>query len=535
MNLGPYSKGIPFQQDHMSYWKELIDEHPEILKDSSGSLLTYETVDPEIWVPFGYAIVRVDSRGAGRSPGYLEIFSKREARDYYNCIEWAAVQPWSDGKVGLCGISYYSMNQWNVASLHPPHLVAILPWEGASDHYRETTHHGGIFSSFFDYWYGQRISSKQHGKGMNGEWDPWLNSPAMGPETLSEEELRANQEDYIANSRNHKLDDEYHRSRSADFTKISVPLLSAANWGGVGLHSRGNFEGFLQAASKQKWLEVHSGSHVENFYMSDGINLQRRFLDYFLKGIDNGWDREPRVLLTIRHVDRFERRNENEWPLARTRWTKMYLDNSDKSLSKDSSSIKHSGKLSFRAELEDITFVSLPLEGTTEITGPIASKLFVSSTTTDADLFLTLRAFSPSGSEVAFRGAGDPRMPLSQGWLRASHRKLDLAKSTIYRPYHSHDEIQKLVPGTVYELDVEIWPTCVVLPAGYQIALTIRGRDFTWPGTEGRWKGSGPFLHVDKEDRGAPEFKGVTEIHSGNPDFLSHLLLPMIPSDSKPR
>jgi predicted acyl esterase len=527
MNLGPYGKGIPFQQDHANYWKELIEEHPEILEGSTGSLLTYETADPERWVQFGYALVRVDSRGAGRSPGYLEIFSPRESRDYYDCIEWAASQPWSTGKVGLLGISYYSMNQWNVASLQPPHLAAMVTWEGASDHYRETTHHGGILSGFLQYWYPPGILTKQHGVGTAGEWDPWLDEPAMGPETLDEDQLKANHEDYIGNSRSHNLDDDYHKSRSAIFDKIKIPLLSAANWGGIGLHSRGNFEGFVQAASKQKWLEVHTGSHVENFYLQDGVDIQRRFLDHFLKEIDNGWDKEPPVILTIRHADKIVQRKEHEWPLARTKWTRIYLDLKNNALTWTRPT-EVENESSFRAEDDGLTFTSSPLTNATEITGPLSAKLFVSSSTTDADLFLTLRGFHPDGKEIAFRGAGDPRMPLSQGWLRASHRKLDLSKSKPYRPYHSHDQLEKLEPRNIYELDVEIWPTCVVLPSGSRIAITVAGHDFTWPGTKGVGKWSGPFLHNDHLDRPPSEFQGKTGIHSGT-DRLPFVLLPIIP------
>src|SRR6202034_1833790 len=95
-----------------------------------------------------YVVSRVDSPGAGRSPGYLDIFSPRETRDYYECIEWAAAQPWCTGRVGLLGVSYYAINQWQVAALQPPHLTAICPWEGGSDFYRDFTRHGGILHVF---------------------------------------------------------------------------------------------------------------------------------------------------------------------------------------------------------------------------------------------------------------------------------------------------------------------------------------------------------------------------------------------------
>lgn len=128
MTLGPYGKGAPYRDQFAPQWKWLITTYPDILPGSSREFMVWETVDPEIWVPWGYVVIRVDSRGAGRSPGYLDIFSPRETRDYYDAIEWAAKQSWSTGKVGLNGISYYAINQWAVAALQPPHLVAMVPW-----------------------------------------------------------------------------------------------------------------------------------------------------------------------------------------------------------------------------------------------------------------------------------------------------------------------------------------------------------------------------------------------------------------------
>jgi predicted acyl esterase len=371
-----------------------------------------------------------------------------------------------------------------------------------------------------------RILDRQHGKGMRGRKDPWLNDWASGPETLPESVLESNRVDYIGEIRQHGLDDGFFHSRTPDFAKIRVPLLSAANWGGLGLHSRGNFEGFLQSASPQKWLEVHVGMHEEYFYMPYGFDLQKRFFDHFLKGVDNGWEKEPPVLLTIRYVDHFAQRKENEWPLARTKWARVYLNSWGRMLNWGPP--ERPGKQSFAADGPGITFASAPLVEQTELTGPISCRLYVSSSTTDADLFLTLRAFDLGGKELDFRGAMDSHTPLSQGWLRASHRKLDQLRSKPYRPYHSHDEVQKLRPGAVYELDVELWPTCAVLPRGYRIALTVQGRDFERPDSTERWKGSGPFLHNDPVDRPESEFKGTTELHTGANE-VSHLLLPLIP------
>jgi uncharacterized protein len=533
MTLGPYGKGVRYQDGYRDQWEWLVGAHPDILEGSTRSFLTWETVDPELWVPWGYAVVRVDSRGAGRSPGFLDLFSPREVRDYYEAIEWAAAQSWSSGKVGLCGISYYAINQWLVASLQPPHLAAMIPWEGAADAYRDQARHGGILSNlFFELWYPLQELSVQHGNPSTAV-DPWLGERASGPEELGERELAASRADPRERERM-ELDDEYFRERSADWSRVAVPFLSAANWGGFGLHSRGNFEAFTQAASSEKWLEVHPGRHEEWFYLPYAMELQRRFLDHYLKGLDNGWEQEPRVLLNIRRAfsDQFELRKEHEWPLARTRWTKLYLDAGSGGLRW--SEPADPGSLSFRGMQEPITLVSRPLEEETELTGPIAATLLVESSTTDADLFVTLRAFAADETEVDFQGALDPRTPLAQGWLRASHRKLDRERSTPCRPYHTHDELQKLEPGETYRVRIEVWPTCIVLPPGTRIALTIGGSDFARAGEQQAggppvFRGSGLFLHTHPDDRPPETFDGTTTIHTGAGEGASYLLLPVIP------
>jgi predicted acyl esterase len=224
---------------------------------------------------------------------------------------------------------------------------------------------------------------------------------------------------------------------------------------------------------------------------------------------------------------------EDEWPIARTQWTKLYLDPAECRLNR--TPIAAAQLIAFEAMGEGVTFLSAPFERETEVTGPSAAKLFVSSSTADADLFLVLRVFAPDGDEVVFQGAIDPHTPVSQGWLRASHRKLDPLLTTPYRPYHTHDEKQPLKSGEIVELDVEIWPTSVVVPAGYRIGLTVRGKDYEYPGSGGRiatfkneLRGCGPFLHDDPRDRPPEIFAGKTTIHTG-PERPSYLLLPVIP------
>ncbi|HET7766350.1 MAG TPA: CocE/NonD family hydrolase [Burkholderiales bacterium] len=534
LSYGPYAKGLAFQDGYPSAWQRMVAEHPDVAHGSSNRYQNWEVVDPEKWVPEGYACVRVDSRGCGRSPGYVDHFSPRETRDFHDCIEWAGVQPWSNGKVGLNGISYYGINQWHVASLQPPHLAAMCIWEGAADWYRDMTHHGGILSTFWANWYDMQVKTVQYGLGERGPRSRVTGELVCGDETLSDRELQKNRCDFGDEILAHPLDDEYHRSRSPAWERIGVPLLSTANWGGQGLHPRGNFEGFVRAASKEKWLEAHGIEHWTHFYTDYGVSLQKRFFAFYLKGERNGWDSQPRVQLQVRRVDRFVERHESEWPIARTKWTKLYLDPADHTLRPEAP--KPGGSVSYAALGDGLTFMSAPFEEETEITGPLAARLFLSSSTADADVFLVFRVFTPDFREVVFMGAIDPHTPVAQGWLRASHRKLDPRLSTEYRPYHSHDQRQPLVPGEPVQLDVEIWPTSIVVPAGHRVALTVRGRDYEWQRHTGarlsnfknELRGCGPFLHDDPRDRPPQVFGGRNTLHAG-PGKECFVLLPVIP------
>ena len=537
MTHGPYGKGIAWSQPNnpsFPQWNAMCKERPEIFDGSSCKYITWETVDPERWTAWGYAVVRVDSRGNNRSPGLQNIFSQQEVMDYYDCIEWAGTRDWSTGKVGLCGISYYAINQWQVAALQPPHLAAMIPWEGASDIYREIYRLGGILSNYFiNYLYNIVMRVNQHGKGTH--MDHWLGESSSGPEKLSEQELAKNRVDPLESPRNeHIIHGEHYMSRQVDFSKINVPLLSCASWAGFGLHQRGNFEGFLQSASEQKWLEVHPGKHEEWFYLPAGYQLQKRFFDRFLKGEANGMDHEPRVLLNIRYPgERFVLRKENEWPLSRTQWTKFYLDASNMSLSTCPS--LSGAECNFSALTSaGAVFNSAALEQEYEITGPIAARIRVTSSTKDADLFLTLRAFDPSGKEIVFHGTVDPRSVLSQGCLRASHRALDSEKTLPYRPYHSHMKQEFLSSGQQYDLDIEMWPTCIVLSKGSTLQLVIDGKDFARQENEVivrgplRLAGSGCFLHDDPVDRDEKVYGGETKVITSEDSWL---LLPIVPKE----
>jgi predicted acyl esterase len=534
LSYGPYAKGLAFQEGYADQWRLMVARHPDVARGSSSRYQNWEVVDPEKWVPDSYACVRVDSRGAGRSPGLLDPFSPRETRDLYECIEWAAAQPWSTGRVGLNGISYYAMNAWQVAALKPPHLTAMCVWEGAADFYRDATHHGGILSQFWQNWYSKQVTVVQHGVGDRGPRNPFTGATVAGPQTLSHAELAANRVAFAEQIRAHPLDDQFYRARSAHWDQITLPFLSAANWGGQGLHTRGNFEGFTRAASPRRWLEVHGLEHWTHFYTDYGVDLQKRFFACFLHDDDSRWRDQPAVQLQVRTLDGFIQRAEQEWPLARTEWTRLWLRPATLELAAVPPAAPESA--SYAAKADGLRFLTPPLERQTEITGPVAARLYVSSSVADADLFLVLHVFAPGGDEVTFSGAIDPHTPVGQGWLRMSHRKLDPDLTREHRPYHSHDEVQALVPGKIYQADVEIWPTSVVVPAGYRIALSVRGRDYErrHPGQPrlgsfvNEMTGCGPFLHADPADR-PPDLTGSTQTLWATPGQAPFLLLPVIP------
>jgi predicted acyl esterase len=535
MSHGCYGKWLHFEDGYETCWKLMCENHPDVPTGSTNKYQAWEVCDPEKWVPDGYVVIRVDSRGSGRSPGYVEHFSPRETKDFANCIEWAGVQPWSNGKVGLSGISYYAVNQWQVAALQPKHLAACCIWEGFNDFYREMTHNGGIYNTMPQNWYDMQSKTVQYGLGARGGKSRMNGDLVSGPETMTTEELAANRYDLGKEYFEHAFDDEYWKALTPDLSKVKVPLLSAANWGGQPLHTRGNFEGFVNAASKEKWLEVHGVEHWSHYYTDYGLKIQKRFFAHYLKGDKSGWDKQPKVYLNIRHPgEKFVERAENEWPLKRTKWTKMFLEPTGTTMSEEMSGTK--GEVSFKALGNGVTFLSKPLESDTELTGPMAARLNISSSTEDADLFLIVRIFDQNMKEITFKGALDPHTPIAQGWLRASHRKLDKKRSLPYRPYHTHDERQMLKPGEIAELDIEIVPSCIAIPAGYRIGLSVRGRDYVFTGDLGGrlsnmknvMTGVGPFLHDDPRDRPVKIFGGTTTIHFG-PGRENFVLLPVIP------
>ena len=466
----PEAKGVfPVIMSMTAYMKDRPWPVPEGHEARPGKYQCWETPDPERWVPWGYILIRIDTRGFGQSPGgKTAALNDQEAQDYYDAIEWAARQPWSNGKVGLTGVSYIAINQWYVAAKQPPALKAIIPWEGLADQYRDTFFRGGIWGHTFATLYMAEFFRDYTVRG-------WTHQQTK--ETLS----KINLLDFMY----HRLDDDFWKDRHADWGKVAVPLLSAGNWNGwLGAgHLRGNLEGFKRAASPYKKLRVHTGGHQDAYYSQEGFMDQLRFFDYWLKGVDNGIKNEPPVKLAIRHgTDRFdfEWRYETEWPIARTQYKKLYLkaageggvgslqnDPSDKA-----STVSYDAPGGYKEKDNLVMFVSDPFDEDTEITGEIKLNLWVASSIDDMNLHAALLIVQPTLHPLLHKWYGD-REVVSVGWLSAQNRELDPVLTTDSRPYHLHQRLLPLEPGQPAEMQVEIWPTSMVYRKGSRLALVL--------------------------------------------------------------
>ncbi|KAK1503947.1 X-Pro dipeptidyl-peptidase C-terminal non-catalytic domain-containing protein [Colletotrichum tamarilloi] len=520
VTYGPYGKDIP-------YAKFYPKSFSEVAPNQRSKYSAWETPDPVFWTSQGYAIVRADERGLGQSPGLLDTMSRGTSECFFDVVEWAADQPWSNGKVGLLGISYYAGSQWRVAARRPKGLAAIIPWEGMSDYYRDRCRHGGIHSNkFIGFWWNRQVLVNQYGRKDRSKLDFPPDGPgARGQEDtiegdLPEDVLVANRQDQTKdNEANRFRDDDYYASKEYKLEDIEVPVLSVANWGGILLHLRGNVQGYLGAGSQLKYLRFITGRHDLPFYYPEEVELQKSFLDAFLKGEDRvGWStpgKVPPVTLTLRKGNvgfndaekekAYPKREEAAWPIPRTDYTNFYLT-PDLGLTTNGSG-QDSKTVSYKAlgSLENpqvVSFTSAPFEQETEITGHVTAHLNVSVTPdnseneTDIDLFVTLRHIDPSGQEVFYTGtAGDP-VPLVKGWLRVSNRKVHdespRHKSWLpHREYLSTD-VLPVKAGEVYGVDIEVWPTNVVVDKGGKIVFEV---------SSGDTQGSGIFQHCSEVDR----------------------------------
>jgi uncharacterized protein len=446
----------------------------------------FEAPDPVHWVQQGYAVLQADVRGMHKSEGHAGVLTDQDAEDYYDLIEWAAVQPWCSGKVGLSGVSYLAMSQWRVAPLRPPHLAAIIPWEGVSDLYREFVFQGGIpETGFIPIWWKNRML-----RGRNKRFDF--------------------AEDFMAEIARHPLCDEFWRRRLPALERIEVPALVCASWSDQGLHTRGSFAGFERIGSAEKWLYTHGRKKWETYYSAEAVGVQKRFFDHYLKGMKNGWRDTPRVRIEVREAYyRQTVREAQHWPLPETQHVPLYLDAGG---ALRTAPIEEARRVGYDAASGQAVF-ALHFVEPVELTGETKLKLWVSTSAgDDLDLFIVLKKFDASGRGVFFCGYnGYEKDAVAKGWLRVSQRALDPARSRPSRPYHSHDRVEKLAPDDIVPVEIEILPSSTQFESGSRLQLWVLGRDGAkYPA----------FQHRQLVNH------GTHTIHCGG-RFDSHLLVPL--------
>ncbi|MEO0495611.1 MAG: CocE/NonD family hydrolase, partial [Actinomycetota bacterium] len=484
-----------------AYGKDLgPDTYPEVAYfgeradfDASGidvsDWATWEGPDPATWVLDGYAVVYLDVRGYHASDGVASVISPQDADDAFDVIEWAAAQPWSNGRVGTIGVSYLAISQWAVAGLNPPSLKAMIPWEGQTDAFREVLYHGGVPETSFTAFWRNRVNGL-------------ANTPPL-PEHELFSMLHRDPQAMAGIREQHFIEPENSR----------VPALVAATWSDHGLHSRGSFGAFVRSSAAEKWLFTHGRPKWSTFYGDEAIEWQKAFFGHFLKGDDTGLAERPPVRLEVREtLHEYEVRAEQEWPLARTDYRRLALG-AGGSLGTDA---PEAGVVSY-APLDGRAEFAITFDADTEITGHMALRLWVATTEgDDIDLFVGVHKLDAAGDEVHFFAkAGYEHGAVAMGWLRVSERALDDERSTPWQPVLRHDRPQKVAPGEVVPVDVEILPSSTRFRAGESLRLVVQGRDlFEHPALG----------HAYSTDVN----RGVHSIHVGG-DHDSHLLVPVIP------
>jgi predicted acyl esterase len=453
---------------------------------SFSELTSWEAPDPAWWAARGYAVINADTRGAGHSGGTGDLLSDEEAQDYYELIEWAAAQPWSSGSVGLLGVSYLALSQYKVAALSPPHLRAICPWEGFTDIYQDFCTPGGIVEDGF-----ARI---------------WL---------FQTQRIVRTHTNLRAERHNHPLRDAWWQSITPDLASIRVPVLECTSFSDDRLHSVGSMRAFEEAGSVDRFAYNHRGPKWASFYSDEAKAAQLAFFDRYLRGQDV--PKPPRLRLEVRdsreHV--VEVRDENEWPLARTRWQSLHLGH-DGSLNRMPDP---AGEVSFDLRRGAAAF-TLVFDEDTELSGPMTVRLWASFTgTDDPSLFVGVEKWS-NGRFVPFEGSyGYGRARVASGQLRVALRALDTEHSTSHHPVHSFTTREPVTAGEPVEVQIALSSSSTLFRAGESLRLMIGGR-YLEP--RNPFFGHFPAHYV-------PSPHGTATIHWG-PTAQSALEVPVIPA-----
>ena len=450
----------------------------------------FECPDPVPLCKAGYAYVAIDPRGVCMSEGDITVFTPQEGEDLYDTIEWIASRPWCTGKVAMAGASYYGIIQWRAGAVRPPHLSALIVYDGLSDPYRELAFHAGIPNNRF--------------------MDSFARSVAV---------TNNRREDWQKAGEVHPLFDDYWEAKVAPVEQMEVPILVVSSWADHGIHTRGTLEAYKRAGSKRKWLAIHGRKKWMWMYRPDSVERQIAFFDRFLKNVPNDVDSWPPVQLEVReqaNVGRF--RVEQEWPLARTDHRPFYLDAASRTMSLNASA--EVSELSYDATATEIgASFQYVFPEDTEITGHAKLRLHVSAQgSDDMDLFVALQKMDTAGEVVNFPYYSmydDGQVAL--GFLRVSHRELDEGRSTPQQPVLLHQRELRLRPGEVVPVEIELWPQSTLFFAGETLKVLIKGNDIQ---------------HYEPPRSAAGHTMlrnaGRHLIHTGG-RYDSHLLLPIVP------
>lgn len=436
VSWGPFGKR---PSEGMEEWK-LMGVPPQTV----STMAKFESADPAYWCRMGYGVANVDPRGVGNSEGDISMFGIQDGRDGYDYIEWAARQSWCSGKVGMFGNSGVCMVQWRIAAEQPPHLACIAAWEGSGDIYRESVAVGGVTSPEFN----ESIINTLASKGYV--------------------------EDFTAMLKEHPFVDDYWKSKIPRWKNIKIPAYVSAGW--CHFHLHGAMEGFRKIRSPKKWLRAHREFEWPDSYNPENLAELTRFYDRYLKDVRNGWEFTPKVRLDVMDgydFDYASKRVENEFPLKRTEYKKLYLNAADASMASENPAGK--AEVVYDPEKESVVF-DYKFTEDTEVTGYMKLRLYCECRGhDDMDLFVWVKKLGLDGQYLpvhcmkeAYRGAW--------GYCRVSRRELDEKASTDFQPVQAHQRDLKLSAGEIVPVDVEIWPHSRFFHKGESLRVEITGR-----------------------------------------------------------
>ena len=480
---------------------------PQAGKPGFSKQTSWESPDPNFWVPSGYAIVNMNLPGYANSDGPCTVFSEIQSKCYYEAIEWIAKQPWCTGKVGLNGVSFLAITQFHVAACQayggpPPSLCCISPWEGLTDPYQDMWAYGGLQEYGFPaFWWATEVKPA-----LNGTQEDFIESEGCIPTDFLKE---------------HPLYDDWWREKAAKLDEITVPMLVCASFSDQSLHTMGSFRAFIKAKSKHKWVYTHRTGKWDSYYSPEVQELTRNFMDCFLKDdTSSGFLDTPPVRLEVRSSlkETHDVRYENEWPIARTVYRKLYLTE-QRYLSLEES--KTPAEVTYKAKKGKAEFQhTFPKDA--ELSGYMKLRVWVEArpgkagqeTPDDMGLFVAVNKLDRDGNPVHFHGSvGSSTDMVTRGWVRVAMRELDEIESTEWNPVPKGTREQMLTPGEIVPVDIALYPSSTFFAAGESLQLIVAGREII---------STPPYIKNESMNR------GTHVLHFGG-EYDSYLLAPGIP------